>query len=137
MLFTIHLHIKYIHTYLHTYNLIPTHILRVFYQCTVMSISIHWTGLLDWITGLDYWTGLLDWITGLDYWNGLKLFFVFLPFIVRLNHRSILEITPFTTRCTQDIYIYIYIYHSAWAVQRHRQCHNLYIALLQTAASAL
>jgi len=20
----------------------------------------HWTGLLDWTTGLDYWTGLLD-----------------------------------------------------------------------------
>ena len=29
------------------------------------------------------------------------------------------------------------MYHSAWAVQRYRQCHNLYIALLQTAASAL
>jgi len=25
----------------------------------------HWTGLLDWTTGLDYWTGLLDWTTGL------------------------------------------------------------------------
>ena len=30
------------------------------------------TGLMDWITGLDwtdgldYWTGLMDWITGLD-----------------------------------------------------------------------
>ena len=33
--------------------------------------------------------------------------------------------------------VYLYMYHSAWAVQRHHQCHNLYIALLQTAASAL
>ena len=60
-------------------------------------VSIHWTGLLDWITGLDYWTGLLDWITGLDYWTGLldwitgldywtRFFcFVFLPCIARLN----------------------------------------------------
>ena len=31
----------------------------------------HWTGLLDWTTGLDYWTRLLDWTTGLDYWTGL------------------------------------------------------------------
>ena len=23
-------------------------------------VPIHWTGLLDWTTGLDYWTGLLD-----------------------------------------------------------------------------
>ena len=21
-------------------------------------VSIHWTGLLDWTTGLDYWTGI-------------------------------------------------------------------------------
>ena len=34
-------------------------------------------------------------------------------------------------------FIYHTMYHSALAVQRHRQCHNLYIALLQTAASAL
>ena len=62
----------------------------------------YWTGLLDWITGLDYWTGLLDWITGLDYWTGLlywtQFFFVFLPFIARVSHRSVLEITPFITR---------------------------------------
>ena len=25
-----------------------------------MAVSVHWTGLLDWTTGLDYWTGLLD-----------------------------------------------------------------------------
>ena len=25
-----------------------------------MAVSIHWTGLLDWTTGLDHWTGLLD-----------------------------------------------------------------------------
>ena len=33
-------------------------------------VSNHWTGLVDWIEGLDCeldcWTGLLDWITGLD-----------------------------------------------------------------------
>ena len=23
-------------------------------------VSIHWTGLLDWNTGLDYWTDLLN-----------------------------------------------------------------------------
>jgi len=26
----------------------------------IMAVSIRWTGLLDWTTGLDYWTGLLD-----------------------------------------------------------------------------
>ena len=36
-----------------------------------LGVCIHWTGLLDWTTGLDYWTGLLDWTTGLDYWTGL------------------------------------------------------------------
>ena len=25
-----------------------------------------WTGLTDWIAGLDCWTGLTDWIDGLD-----------------------------------------------------------------------
>ena len=34
-------------------------------------VCIHWTGLLDWTTGLDYWTGLLDWTTGLDDWSDL------------------------------------------------------------------
>ena len=24
----------------------------------VMGVSIHWTGLLDWTTGLEYWTGM-------------------------------------------------------------------------------
>ena len=49
-----------------------------------MGVSIHWTGLLDWITGLDYWTGLLDWITGLDYWTGLldSYYFCFLMFLL-------------------------------------------------------
>ena len=23
---------------------------------TILGVSIHWTGLLDWNTGLDYWT---------------------------------------------------------------------------------
>ena len=29
-------------------------------RCLALSwgVSIHWTGLLDWITGLDYWTHL-------------------------------------------------------------------------------
>ena len=35
------------------------------YSYAWTGISIHWTGLLDWTTGLDYWTGLLDWNTGL------------------------------------------------------------------------
>ena len=35
----------------------------------ILGVPIHWTGLLDWTTGLDYWTGLLDWTTGLDYWT--------------------------------------------------------------------
>ena len=66
---------------LNTYRIFdsPNCTLKISY-CTVyeiksegifMGVSIHWTGLLDWITGLDYWTGLLDWITGLDYWTGL------------------------------------------------------------------
>ena len=25
-----------------------------------MGVSIHWTGLLDWNTGLDYWTELFS-----------------------------------------------------------------------------
>ena len=32
-----------------------------------LGVSIHWTGLLDWTTGLEYWTGILDWTTGLKY----------------------------------------------------------------------
>ena len=24
----------------------------------ILGVSIHWTGLLDWNTGLDYWTGI-------------------------------------------------------------------------------
>ena len=48
---------------------------------------------------------------------------------MRLNQRAFsMEIVYVT---------YVSMYHSAWAVQRHRQCHNLYIALLQTATSAL
>ena len=31
------------------------------------AVTIHWTGLLDWNTGLDYWTGILDWTTGLKF----------------------------------------------------------------------
>ena len=27
---------------------------------TAKVVSIHWTGLLDWNTGLDYWTGLFS-----------------------------------------------------------------------------
>ena len=29
-------------------------------QVKLWVVSIHWTGLLDWNTGLEYWTGLLD-----------------------------------------------------------------------------
>ena len=43
-------------------------------------VSIHWTGLLDWTTGLDYWTGLLDWTTGLTFLP-LKIFFFLCPVI--------------------------------------------------------
>ena len=25
-----------------------------------MAVTIHWTGLLDWNTGLDYWTGIFS-----------------------------------------------------------------------------
>ena len=35
-------------------------------QAYTKGVSIHWTGLLDWTTGLDYWTGILDWTTGLS-----------------------------------------------------------------------
>ena len=27
-----------------------------------MGVSIHWTGLLDWNTGLDYWTELFSFL---------------------------------------------------------------------------
>ena len=40
----------------------------------ILGVSIHWTGLLDWTTGLEYWIGLLDWNTGLDYWTTLFLY---------------------------------------------------------------
>ena len=30
-------------------------------------VSNHWTGLMDWIAGLDCWTGLMDWIIGLKF----------------------------------------------------------------------
>ena len=26
----------------------------------LQGVSIHWTGLLDWTTGLEYWTDLLN-----------------------------------------------------------------------------
>ena len=35
-------------------------------DCRSYLITGLWTGLLDWIAGLDCWTGLLDWIAGLD-----------------------------------------------------------------------
>ena len=43
------------------------------------AVTIQWTGLLDWNTGLDYWTEVISFFgqdsgecinTGLDYWNG-------------------------------------------------------------------
>ena len=27
---------------------------------SIMGVSIHWTGLLDWNTGLDYWTEIFS-----------------------------------------------------------------------------
>ena len=38
---------------------------------SLMGVNNHWTGLLEWTTGMDYWNGLLEWTTGMDYWNGL------------------------------------------------------------------
>jgi len=26
------------------------------YSCQFVDVSIHWTGLLEWTTGMDYWT---------------------------------------------------------------------------------
>ena len=46
-----------------------------------------WTGLIvDWITGLDdHWTGRsLDWITGLDHWTGLLDYITGLTFEFKL-----------------------------------------------------
>ena len=62
-----------------------------------LAVTIHWTGILDWttglkffpfldkylcfklwlslFTGLDYWTGILDWTTGLE----------FFPFLDKLS----------------------------------------------------
>ena len=37
----------------------------------------------------------------------------------------------------QKLSLHVMYTHSAWAVQRPRQYHNLYMALLQTTASAL
>ena len=33
---------------------------------SLLVVSNRWTGLLDWIAGLDCWTGLLDWIPKKD-----------------------------------------------------------------------
>ena len=33
------------------------------------AVNYHWTGLLDWTTGMEYWNGLLEWTTGMDYWT--------------------------------------------------------------------
>ena len=37
--------------------------------CKKRAVYNHWTGLVDWIGGLDWWTGLVDWIGGLDWWT--------------------------------------------------------------------
>ena len=74
-----------------TYNILATYF-KPGFQAFPLGVSIHWTGLLDWTTRLnyrtelwtglldwtiglamDYWTGLLDWTTGLDYWTGRGL----------------------------------------------------------------
>jgi hypothetical protein len=36
-----------------------------------LGCPIHWTGLLDWTTGMDHWNGLPNWTTGMDYRTGL------------------------------------------------------------------
>jgi len=41
------------------------HVTTIWIVNDLTGVSIHWTGLLEWTTGLDYWTGLLDWTTGL------------------------------------------------------------------------
>ena len=37
------------------------------------AVTIHWTGLLDWNTGLDYWTGVFSFLDKLSIWF-LKIF---------------------------------------------------------------
>ena len=41
--------------YIHMLDILEFSI-RAYKNCT--GVSIHWTGLLDWNTGLDYWTGV-------------------------------------------------------------------------------
>ena len=53
------------------------------HECS-MGVSIHWTGLLDWTTGLDYCTGLLDCWTQLLLWTtGLTQTAIKCPFQCR------------------------------------------------------
>ena len=49
-------------------------VLRYVTIYTGLGVCIHWTGLLDWTTGLDYWTELLDWTTGLTLELTFELF---------------------------------------------------------------
>ena len=37
------------------------------------AVTIHWTGLLNWNTGLDYWTGVFSFLGKLSIWF-LKIF---------------------------------------------------------------
>ena len=39
------------------------------------AVDNHWTGLLEWTTGLDCWNGLLEWTTGLTFF-ALKIIFI-------------------------------------------------------------
>ena len=38
------------------------------------AVTNHWTGLVQWTTGMDYWNGLLEWTIGIDYWTDLFAF---------------------------------------------------------------
>ena len=31
----------------------------------------HWTGVLEWSTGLECWNGALDWSAGMECWTGV------------------------------------------------------------------
>ena len=55
-------------------------------------VSIHWTGLLDWNTGLEYWTGLLDWSTAPNFYHTDKDFTVLHTGLMHYTLRGIIPI---------------------------------------------
>jgi len=57
----------------------------LYVQANYKAVSIHWTGLLDWTTGLDYWTDLypLNLAIPVRFLNpGWALFFFLFSFAV-------------------------------------------------------